>query len=32
MELTVNLSYEQYLDKVLGGWIGKSMGGAVGTR
>jgi len=28
----VNLSYEQYLDKVLGGWIGKSMGGAVGTR
>lgn len=28
----MNIGYEQYLDKVLGGWIGKSMGGAVGAR
>jgi ADP-ribosylglycohydrolase len=26
------LSYEKYLDAVLGGWIGKSMGGAIGAR
>ena len=26
------LTYETYLDKVLGGWIGKSMGGAIGAR
>jgi len=26
------LSYERYLDQVLGGWLGKSMGGAVGAR
>jgi ADP-ribosylglycohydrolase len=26
------LTYEKYLDAVLGGWIGKSMGGAVGAR
>jgi len=32
MEEVMRLTYEQYLDKVLGGWIGKSMGGAVGTR
>ena len=28
----MKLDYETYLDKVLGGWIGKSMGGAVGAR
>ncbi len=28
----MNLSYERYLDKILGGWIGKSMGGAIGAR
>jgi len=28
----MNLDYDTYLDRVLGGWIGKSMGGAVGAR
>lgn len=28
----MQLSYERYLDQVLGGWIGKSMGGAIGAR
>ncbi len=28
----MHLSYDRYLDQVLGGWIGKSMGGAVGAR
>ncbi len=28
----MQISYDQYLDKVLGGWIGKSMGGAIGAR
>jgi len=28
----MRLDYEVYLDKVLGGWIGKSMGGAIGAR
>lgn len=28
----MKISYEQYLDKVLGGFIGKSMGGAIGAR
>ena len=28
----MRLPYERYLDQVLGGWIGKSMGGAVGAR
>jgi ADP-ribosylglycohydrolase len=28
----MRLSYERYLDQVLGGWIGKSMGGAIGAR
>lgn len=28
----MQLSYDRYLDKVLGGWIGKSMGGAIGAR
>lgn len=28
----MRLSYERYLDKILGGWIGKSMGGAIGAR
>ncbi len=26
------LAYERYLDQILGGWIGKSVGGAVGAR
>jgi len=28
----MQLTYETYLDKVYGGWIGKSMGGAAGAR
>lgn len=28
----MHLSYDRYLDQILGGWIGKSMGGAVGAR
>ncbi len=28
----MRLSYSRYLDQILGGWIGKSMGGAVGAR
>ena len=28
----MQISYETYLDKVFGGWIGKAMGGAVGAR
>ncbi|NOZ29868.1 MAG: hypothetical protein GXP39_17710 [Chloroflexi bacterium] len=28
----MHLAYERYLDQVLGGWIGKSMGGAIGAR
>ncbi len=28
----MELSYDRYLDKILGGWIGKSMGGAIGAR
>jgi hypothetical protein len=28
----MNLPYERYLDAILGGWIGKSMGGAIGAR
>jgi hypothetical protein len=28
----MQLSYDRYLDKVLGSWIGKSMGGAIGAR
>ena len=28
----MQLGYDRYLDQVLGGWIGKSMGGAVGAR
>jgi hypothetical protein len=30
--VAVQLSYEAYLDKIWGGWIGKSMGGAIGMR
>ncbi len=26
------LDYERYLDQILGGWIGKSMDGAIGAR
>jgi len=28
----VQISYDDYLDKILGGWIGKSIGGTVGAR
>lgn len=28
----MRISYDRYLDQVLGGWIGKSMGGAIGAR
>jgi len=28
----MQLSYKRYLDQILGGWIGKSMGGAIGAR
>jgi len=28
----MRISYERYLDQVLGGWIGKSMGGTIGAR
>ena len=28
----MKLSYERYLDAILGGWIGKSIGGAIGAR
>ena len=28
----MKLSYERYLDQVLGGWIGKSIGGTIGAR
>jgi len=26
----MKLRYDRYLDQILGGWIGKSMGGASG--
>ncbi|MFX0199038.1 MAG: ADP-ribosylglycohydrolase family protein [Candidatus Hodarchaeota archaeon] len=28
----MQLLYDDYLDKILGGWIGKSIGGAIGAR
>jgi hypothetical protein len=28
----MQLNYDRYLDQVLGGWIGKSVGGAIGAR
>jgi ADP-ribosylglycohydrolase len=28
----MDLSYSRYLDQVLGGWIGKSIGGTIGAR
>lgn len=28
----MNISYDNYLNTVLGGWLGKSMGGAIGAR
>jgi ADP-ribosylglycohydrolase len=28
----LSLNYDRYLDQILGGWIGKSMGGAIGAR
>jgi ADP-ribosylglycohydrolase len=28
----MKLSYDRYFDQVLGGWLGKSMGGAIGAR
>ena len=29
---SLTLTYDRYLDQVWGGWIGKSMGGAIGAR
>jgi ADP-ribosylglycohydrolase len=29
---SLQINYERYLDQILGGWIGKSMGGAIGAR
>ncbi len=31
-EFRMKLSYERYLDQILGGWLGKSMGGAIGAK
>lgn len=31
MLLCSSLTYEQYLDKVMGGWFGKCLGGAIGA-
>ncbi len=28
----MRISYDRYLDQILGGWIGKSIGGAIGAR
>jgi len=28
----LKISYQRYLDQILGGWIGKSMGGTIGAR
>ena len=28
----MQISYERYLDQVLGGWLGKSIGGTIGAR
>lgn len=28
----MHIPYDRYLDQILGGWIGKSIGGAVGAR
>jgi ADP-ribosylglycohydrolase len=28
----MQLSYDEYVDRILGGWIGKSIGGAIGAR
>ena len=28
----MQLDYRTYLDKILGGWIGKSIGGTLGAR
>ena len=28
----MQISYDDYLDKILGGWIGKSIGGTIGAR
>jgi ADP-ribosylglycohydrolase len=28
----MEIAYDRYLDQVLGGWLGKSMGGAIGAR
>ncbi len=30
--MKLSLSYDRYLDAVWGGWIGKSIGGAIGAR
>ena len=28
----MHITYDRYLDQILGGWIGKSMGGTIGAR
>ncbi|NOZ22005.1 MAG: ADP-ribosylglycohydrolase family protein, partial [Planctomycetes bacterium] len=28
----MKLTYKEYEDKILGGWIGKSIGGTIGAR
>ena len=30
--MQLQISYEEYLNRILGGWIGKSIGGTVGAR
>jgi len=30
--MSLTISYKDYLDRIWGGWIGKSIGGAVGAR
>lgn len=30
--MTLTLDYATYLDRILGGWIGKSIGGTIGAR
>lgn len=30
--MSLTITYDDYLDRILGGWIGKSVGGTVGAR
>ena len=30
--MSLSLTYDDYIDRILGGWIGKSIGGTVGAR